>query len=352
MVQRRDQLRSKFPDQLVDTLSPMPEPEGSGQGKPERYDAHRFLAHRRRQEAQHIASVLGDQDPLNSLLQVELNSTELCNRTCWFCPRSNAEIYPNRNLNMSPGLAEKVANDLSSFGYRGRISLSGFGEPLLNKNLAELICALRSHLPKNTIDTNSNGDRLSVEQIAALFEAGITFIYVNLYDSSDQEEPIRKRFEKAGIPEERFKIRPHWDSQEEDWGLILNNRSGMIVDPEHGLEVPKEPIERPCYYPFSRLLIDWNGDVPLCSNDWGRKRIVGNVGFESVRDIWMSEEITEARKELMRSDRRSAPCSKCSVNGILTGAYSFDLIADHYREIDDLDDETWAAVQSHRENRG
>jgi len=352
MGQKRGGSRSDFPDQLVETLAPLPEPKGDGQGKPEHYDAHRFLVHRRRQEAQHIASVLGDRDPLNSLLQVELNSTELCNRTCWFCPRANAEVYPNRNLNMSPGLAQKVAKDLAEFGYRGRISLSGFGEPLLNKNLAEIISALRTHLPKNTIDTNSNGDRLTVERIAALFEAGITFIYVNLYDSSDQEAPIRAQFEEAGIPQDKFKIRPHWDSEEDDWGLILNNRSGMIVDPENGLEIPKEPLKRPCYYPFSRLLIDWNGDVPLCSNDWGRKRIVGNVGFESVKDIWMSDGMAEARKELMCSDRSSAPCNKCSVNGILTGAYSFDLIADHYRELDDLDDEVWAAVLEHREMRG
>ncbi len=351
MAKKTDQSKLDFPDQLVDALSPLPPLPEENSKNPPHYDARNFLAHRRRQEAQHIASVLGDRDPMNSLLQVELNTTELCNRTCWFCPRANPAVYANRNLNMSSGLAEKVGRDLADVGYRGRISMSGFGEPLLNKNLEEIIRSLRLHLPKNTIDTNSNGDRLTVERITSLFEAGITFIYVNLYDSSDQEKPIRERFEQAEISPEHYKIRPHWDGDNEDWGLILNNRSGMIVDPENGLEIPAEPIERPCYYPFSRLLIDWNGDVPLCSNDWGRKRIVGNVGFESIHDIWMAEAMREARTELMSSDRSSAPCNKCSVNGTLTGAYSFDLIADHYRDNGELSDEVWEKVDDHRKSR-
>ena len=35
------------------------------------------------------------------LKSVEFNPTELCNRTCHFCPRVDPEVYPNRKLHLS-----------------------------------------------------------------------------------------------------------------------------------------------------------------------------------------------------------------------------------------------------------
>ena len=38
---------------------------------------------------------------LLGLTTVEINPTELCNRRCSFCPRSDPSVYPNRSLHMS-----------------------------------------------------------------------------------------------------------------------------------------------------------------------------------------------------------------------------------------------------------
>ena len=34
---------------------------------------------------------------LGYLRQIDVNITDLCNKTCSFCPRHNPEIYPNSN---------------------------------------------------------------------------------------------------------------------------------------------------------------------------------------------------------------------------------------------------------------
>jgi 2-iminoacetate synthase ThiH len=59
-------------------------------------DQFDFLEHRKEQEKKHWAkkNLL---NPLDSILTVEINTTELCNRTCVFCPRNDPEVYPNRN---------------------------------------------------------------------------------------------------------------------------------------------------------------------------------------------------------------------------------------------------------------
>ena len=68
-------------------------------------------------------------------LTVKLNTTELCNRTCVFCPRHDPEVFPNRNLHMTVKGAEVIAEELAMNSFRGKVSFSGFGENLLNPQL-------------------------------------------------------------------------------------------------------------------------------------------------------------------------------------------------------------------------
>ena len=59
---------------------------------------------------------------LDSILTVEVNTTELCNRTCVFCPRHDPEVFPNRNLHMTVKGANTIAEHLGEAQYNGKIS--------------------------------------------------------------------------------------------------------------------------------------------------------------------------------------------------------------------------------------
>lgn len=291
-----------------------------------------FLEHRKAQEKRHQVATAGVLDPMNSLITVELNITELCNRTCVFCPRVDPKVYPNRNLSMKLDMAEKVARDLVRIDYKGRISFSGFGEPFLHKGFVDFVRIFRGHLPQNTIETNTNGDFLKPETVRRFFEAGLTYLYINLYDGPEQREPFHQLMAKAGVDESRYRLRDHWVGATEDFGLNLNNRSGMV-----SLEDSTSPQKlqgHPCYYPFYKMLIDWDGQVLFCSNDWGRKIVVGDVRNHSVKDIWLSEEMRKIRKRLIFGDRSVSPCDTCNVKGTLHGKSSVDLLTRHYQFLD------------------
>ena len=83
---------------------------------PENKDS--FLEHRRKQEMMHMGRNDAS-NPMSSLLTVEISTTELCNRTCVFCPRHDSRVYPNRNLNMSLEMATAIAENLSKDNYKG-----------------------------------------------------------------------------------------------------------------------------------------------------------------------------------------------------------------------------------------
>jgi len=292
-------------------------------------DQYDFLEHRREQEKKHWRNTNGG-DPLDSILTVEINTTELCNRTCVFCPRHDPEVFPNRNLHMTVKGASIIAEELSENQYTGKISFSGFGENLLNPNFREIVREFRFHLPQATLECNTNGDKLTVKYLGDLMRNGLDLIYINLYDGIHQMDHFKEIIKEARVKEERYKFRMHWSEAVKDHGLILNNRSGTI----DWVGVEEESIEKlkgkPCHYPFYKMFVDWNGDVLFCSNDWGREHVVGNLLTMSLHDVWFSKPMTKIRKKLMKGNRSHSPCNKCSVDGSLFGKPSFDLVKDYY----------------------
>lgn len=288
------------------------------------------LEHRKAQERAHFERVAVADDPMASLLTIEMNLTELCNRRCVFCPRVDPKVYPNRNLNMSMGLVERVADEIARLRLGARVSFSGYGEPLLHKGFTDIVRTVRAKLPGTVIETNTTGDRLTAAKIRELFDAGLTYLYVNLYDGPEQRAHFDAMFAEAGAKDGAWKLRPHWVGAGDDFGLTLNNRSGTVNAPEAAIGPVPEPLAIRCHYPFYKMLVDWNGDVLFCSNDWGREIIVGNLRQKRLDAIWLDPRMSAIRRRLMHGDRGFSPCDKCNVNGTLSGGPSFRILIDHY----------------------
>jgi len=284
-----------------------------------------FLQYRQKQEQEFFDKV-DSSNPLNSILTIEFNTTELCNRTCVFCPRHDSKVYPNRNLNMSAEDAESIAINLSNHDYKGKISYSGYSENFLNKKFVDIISVMRKHLTDNLFECNTNGDFLKKETIGDFFDNGLDLLYINLYDGIEQIEEFDKIM--SNIDKTKYKYRAHYS--QDDYGLYINNRGGNI----DWLGFDESDIEslkgKPCHYPFYKLFVDWNGDVLFCANDWGKEIIIGNLVKEKLYDVWFSDKMYEIRNKLKRGIRDFSPCKNCSVNGQLFGEKSFNIINEYY----------------------
>ena len=223
---------------------------------------------------------------------------------------------------MTPNGASHIARELGRNHYRGKISLSGFGENLLNPKFPEIVKSFRTHLDSNILECNTNGDKLTSEYAKSLFENGLSLLYINLYDGAHQMEHFDEVM--RDIPSDRYKYRMHWSQK--DHGLILNNRSGTI----DWLGIEDSDIQslqgKPCHYPFYKMFVDWNGDVLFCSNDWGREHVIGNIMQDTLMNVWFSKPMRAIRRRLARGDRSKSPCNGCSVDGTLFGKESFDIV--------------------------
>lgn len=263
---------------------------------------------------------------------IEFNTSELCNRTCEFCPRSDPQIYPNRKLYLSTELMEKIAKDLASFHYSGKVLFSAFSEPFLHKDLESLIELARKNCPESRIEVVTNGDFVTVERTGSLFASGLTTLLVSMYDGPHQIEPLMTVRDKLGLSEEQFILRVRYLSREEHFGITMSNRAGMVEIKDLGIGALQESLEQKCFYPHYQMMVDYDGSVLLCPHDWGKRLRVGNLKDESILEIWNNKIMAFVRKKLGNADRSFAPCNVCDVVGTLMGENHFDAWQRYYAQ--------------------
>lgn len=251
--------------------------------------------------------------------EIEISESGTCNRKCSFCPRSAPDFEDKKEF-ISHELIIKVAKELSNLDYRGVIRFSGFVEPLLDKNIYEHIKNFRDYLPNSRIEVVTNGDPLNKNRLEKLFKHGLDKILISAYDGEEDVEKFKKIVLECELDEDQYIIRDRSLPEEEDFGITLSNRAGMMEKAEFKITKLHQPLDNPCYIPSYTLFFDYLGDVLMCPHDWGKKIILGNLKKENLVDIWFKEKSMKIRKKLSNNDRKFSPCNVCDVNGTLMGA--------------------------------
>lgn len=251
--------------------------------------------------------------------EIEISESGICNRKCSFCPRS-APDYPDINEFISEKLHKKLCDELSELNYSGLIIYSGFVEPMLDKNIYNLVKYAKKTNPRSRIEIISNGDVLNKNRLKKIYEYGLDRMQISLYDGEDQY----KKFEKMGVDLNlnsfQYVLRKRYLPEEQDFGITLSNRGGMLENSTFKIPSTKEKIKEKCFYPSYKFFLDYNGDALMCSHDWGKKNILGNLKKMSFKEIWLSKKSMDARKKLNDADRSTSPCNVCDVHGTLIGS--------------------------------
>jgi radical SAM protein with 4Fe4S-binding SPASM domain len=250
---------------------------------------------------------------------VEVSESGTCNRKCSFCPRSAPDFLDVKKF-VSEDLINKLSKELSIYDYSGLFLFSGFVEPMVDKNIYFLILIVRNNLPKARIEMITNGDALNKQRVKKLFKSGLSTLLVSIYDGKKEAEEMEKLLQNSGLSEDQFKVRHRYLPENESFGITLSNRAGMMDKAEYIIPSLKEPMKKPCYYPHYTFFMDYAGEVLICSHDWKKKLIVGNLNNETFIDIWLNQKFNLARKNLYNANRNFAPCNKCDVTGTFMGS--------------------------------
>ena len=134
-----------------------------------------------------------------------------------------------------------------------------------------------------------------------------------MYDGPEQIENLKNTEKQTFL--KKLYLRDRWYDKYNDFGVKLTNRAGTISEGNQD-EINKY---KKCFYPTYQFLIDWNGNIYLCPQDWQRRVPMGNMLQETISEIWTGKIISKFRKNLIKGNRCDKPCTKCNADGTLLG---------------------------------
>jgi radical SAM protein with 4Fe4S-binding SPASM domain len=243
---------------------------------------------------------------------LEISPIDKCNRACVFCPRADPAIAPNQNNFMPESLYGKLAEELLRMDYQGTVMIAGYGEPMASKLIYKMTKRFAAICHT---EITTNGDFLKPANIEKLLDAGVGKISVSLYDGPEQIDYFTKLFDEVGVPKSRYILRDRWYTSEDDFGVKLTNRAGTTNIGDQKVV----NTEKKCFYTHYSMMIDWNGDAFLCTQDWNRRIRSGNLALNSLIEVWTSATLKKYRRRLAKGQRDLSPCNKCNADGTLHG---------------------------------
>lgn len=284
-----------------------------------------------------------------AVLQVQ--TINRCNGACDFCPYPYTVHLQERRV-MDDALYSKIVDEcVTEPDLRDFVPMSK-NEPLLDVNLEQRVAEFkRKAMPYQLVELVTNGSALTPSRARRLMDAGVDLITVSL-NAANEETYNRvmvglswrqvtdnldalSKMDLSNINVYlRFvreqKNREDLRSFRERWGdfnlffFDVNNRSGTVRNYQskimdydrwlsHLKRISASHVYPVCPYIFSLMHILENGDVPMCSNDWANREVLGNLREQSIRKIYNSPRMNQLR-ELMAQGRFEdiEACRDCS----------------------------------------
>jgi len=304
--------------------------------------------------------------------RIFIEPTNACNLNCIHCVHDGKMTRPLGFMDM--GLFKKILEDIKDWNRTSEICLFQQGEPLLHKQIAEMVRLCGTEYDFFT-KMNTNGLALTRDLSEELIRNRLDYLVFSL-DAITPETYMRiKRrdcFEKVmnnildyleiwgdldtGYVRNYFacdinileeKANKHEIPMFKEIlnrlpvGHIsvyeLHNFMGAVEEANQKLNNCKQVSSEEwpcCNTPWDVLGIRWNGEVVACIYDYDSRYVVGNVKEQSVWQIWNSDRMIEFRKALLdknykRVEKNGPLCSECTIMWM----EEYHLPKDFYSEI-------------------
>lgn len=296
-------------------------------------------------------SRLEDQLPLSTPYVVQIFPVYACNFRCNYChfsiEKENRKFVTDK-ISMDLALYKKCVDDMCGFPEKIRtLRFVGMGEPLLHKDLPEMIAYTKKKGIANRVEVITNGSLLTDELSDALIEAGLdrmvisiqgttaqkyeevshvslnfdefiqkiryfyehkknTHVYIKVVDIALTDEADRHRFmelfgdicDSIGI-ETAIPLYP-----EVEFNAVLEQQKRVT---QYGTELQKTDV---CPQPFYLMQINPDGKVVGCHSISPYPEIFGDCTVQNVCEIWIGSKFNRFRRKMLDGKEQVCTCCK------------------------------------------
>lgn len=287
--------------------------------------------------------------PLKNPLVIHIETTNICNFKCTFCPESN-ETYEQKSggyKSMSYDTFKSIADDIQkAFGEVSVLRLWIMGEPLLNKSIFKMIRYAKEKSIAKKIEMTTNGSLLNKYNRENLVSSGLDLCKISIY-GKDKEE--MKRISQTNvtpdhvlncIKELSILIKSSESSMKTMAKTIASHDDKIAVRYMQKIEEYVNYIEingihswtskkdtfssqeevqnisiekKVCAFPFYTMAIHADGNVSPCCVDWKKDEVLGNINETNIGNIWNGTNSIELRNnQLKRTLENNKGCLNCN----------------------------------------
>lgn len=271
---------------------------------------------------------------------IEIQFQNICNSNCLICPYKDMKY---KHQVMSEELFNKFINEIED-GKLTRIIPYLNNEPFVQEDYITKVKKIREKCPTVEIEISTNVSMLNREKIKELLELNLTELRLSVFGYTQNTykrmmpnlnkdvvfnnlQIISEEFSNSNtiisivmiddgmIPEEEFEnmklLAENLGFKLERWGFL--DRCKNVSYKDNGFY-----NEKICgceqNRPMERMHILSNGDVIVCCQDWSHSNIMGNIGEDTIENIWCSDIYNKFRKDLYKK-QLGAPelCKKCKL---------------------------------------
>ncbi len=278
-------------------------------------------------------------------LGVDIGTTNLCNAACIMCPHSKLKKMGTMDMN----LYKKIIDNCHKLNIK-IITLSFFGEPFLDKTIVKKIKYAKEK--GMTVGFYSNASLLTEELSKEIIEAKLDSITIS-FDGATKETyekirknlkfevtkrnvlgliNIRKRLNKKNpkinlvlveLEENKREIKKFYNEwKEKVEGINIINMRNWANDiqkegTKESFHFNKKIKRKPCALIWLKMVVDWNGDVVLCCDDWNHSTILGNLKNQTIEEIWNGEKLRAIRQAHIKGEFYRVPlCAGCNKKSV------------------------------------
>ena len=288
---------------------------------------------------------------------IQLQTINACNAACTMCP------YPLFKRRFTPGrmddaLFEKITDEIAQHPEVDTFVPMLQNEPFLDRRILERVRAFKTKTGgRVAVELVTNGAFLTKDTVERIRDSGLDVLDISL-DALDRDvyRKIRigldydqvlagvNRVIGAGLPHTAIFVR--LVRVRENFGQVkafarawkargipvfiysANSRAGALPDFDEELRVPEGDVPwtqklgrrlargylHHCPVPFAGAAIVNNGDVLLCTQDWARREILGNLREQTLAEVWNGPRMREIRGLIAKRRYAEVPsCADCSL---------------------------------------
>lgn len=251
---------------------------------------------------------------------VQIESTNLCNAKCVFCPRD--EMHRRQGV-MEWDLFTKVVDECVELGIT-HVRVHNYGEPFLDRQLVEKVRYAKQRGIAE-VGMISNGSLITEEIAQGMIDAGLDAINISV-DASGKEvfestrihlsydDVIRNIESLVKLRNAAGKVRPKLilsfvrqnnsvDEQQfiDHWRTVADKIHITDLHNWAGTLNAQSDVTFPCYRMWQTFTVLWDGRVSLCCADFDGRHILGDLRTQSIAQIWNSPAYQDVRRQHLES---------------------------------------------------